>query len=863
MSNAEKQPEAGKNSFRWGRLVLVISLALNLMVLGIVGGAVLSRGGPSGPPRIDVLCNLTGGIASTEQLTSPAYWRSLVREGVMFAEGLRTLDEEGYDTFVEVGPHTALLGMGKRTVPDRTLAWLPSLKRKEDPWSMILPSLGALFTRGVNVDFVGFDAPWPRQRVSLPTYPWQHRVTWMDKPEWPQRRDEAKGWLVEEVWRPVDVPQAVPLVGYWVVVGEGPDAQLAATALTEAGATVEPDGDLSGANGVVVVAGPDATKNTEAALQATLALSDHGGQLVLLTRGAHRCGTEVVNPAHATLLGFGRVVALEQAQLRPLRVDLDPEPHEGEAAALANAIMASDDEHELEVALRDGGQRYVRRLTPGRFAAEPTALRDDGCYLVTGGLGGLGLTLARWLHDHGAKHLVLTGRSAPKPHAEEVLAELRAAGCDVVVARGDVGVADDVTRIVGELTTPLRGVFHAAGVLDDAALLRQTPERVRKVANPKVQGTWNLHEATKGLDLDLFVLFSGGASLLGSPGQANYSAANAFLDAFASWRTSQGLPGLALQWGAWAEVGMAASLGDAHLERQAREGIHRLPLKGGMDAMGRLLGHSVPVMGVLNVDWATFVATVHGGQAPTLLQELVPKVTVRAVAVEAEAPAAPAPSTASGLPPLIDAVVNHPREAWNEHIEAIVHDLALSVLGLDRDRQLDHQQPLLDSGLDSLLAVELKNRIMDHGVDVPVARVMTGPSIAQVGQMVVTVVEEQGLAEVPEEELPTEHGKAPLPAGDPKRPTAAAQAVQQAGWVPPPRAMESGSGIGVNTVIVAFILGCLVPVVAYVGTLWLVGPEQTTLQNARTEMPAPEPVTEPPSDKGKAKGKSKGKGKNK
>jgi len=813
------------------------------------------------PPQIDVICNLSGAVATAEQLTSPAYWRSLIREGVMFADGLRTLDEEGYDTFVEVGPHTALLGMGKRTVPDRSLAWLASLKRREDPWSMILPSLGALYARGVAVDWRGFDGPWPRNRVGLPTYPWQHRVTWMDKPEWPQLRDEARGWLVEEVWRPVPVPQAVPLVGYWVVVGDGADADLATRALREAGATVEPDGDWGGATGVVVVAGDDPVKNTETALEVTHALADHGGQLVLLTRGAHRCGTEVTQPAHATLLGFGRVVALEAAALRPLRIDLDPgadSEAEAEAEALAQVLMASDDEHELEVALRDEGTRYVRRLTPGRFAADATPIRPDGCYLITGGLGGLGLQLARWLADQGATQLVLTGRSAPKPHAEEVMAELAEAGCEVTVARGDVGVADDVTRIISELPGPLRGVIHAAGVIDDAALLRQTAESVRKVANPKVQGTLNLHHATAELDLDLFVLFSGGASLLGSPGQANYSAANAFLDAFASWRSAQGLPALAIQWGAWAEVGMAASLGEAHKERQASEGIHRLPLREGMDAMGRLLGNEVPVMGVLNVDWATFVATVHRGDAPPLLQELVPAHReVAAAAAPAEAPA-PAPVAASGLPPLIDAVVNHPREAWNEEIEAIVHDLALSVLGLDRDRQLDHTQPLLESGLDSLLAVELKNRIMDHGVDVPVARVMTGPSIAQVAQMVVNVVEEQGLAELPEEAVPTEHGKAPRPVGDPRNPTAAAEAVQQAGWVPPPRPMEGGSGIGINTVIVAFMLGCLVPVVAYVGTLFAVGPEEANLQNTRTEMPAPEPV-EDDAPKSKSKGKSKGK----
>lgn len=792
------------------------------------------------PPRIDVICNLTGEAATAEQLTSPAYWRTLVREGVMFADGLRTLESHGYDTFVEVGPHTALLGMGRRTFTDRDAVWLPSLKRGEEAFGQILPSLGALFVRGVAVDWRAYDAPWPRHRVQLPTYPWQRRATWLDKPEWPQRTDRSRDWLVQEVWREGDVSQAVPLVGYWLVRGSGPDADLARAALEAAGARVEAEGDVKGANGVVVVADGDAVGNVERALEVTQALADAGGQLVLLTRGAQRCGNEVADPAHGTLLGFGRVVALEQADSRPLRVDLDPASPEGEVAALARALQASDDERELEVALRDG-VRHVRRLVPGAFDGERIPVRSDGCYLVTGGLGGLGLEVARWLQSEGATHVVLTGRSAPKPHAEAAIAELEAHGCQVTVARGDVGDADDVARIVAELPVPLRGVIHAAGVIADAALPRQTVEGVRTVARPKVDGTRHLHEATKGLDLDVFVLFSGGASLLGSPGQANYSAANAYLDAFASWRRAQGLPAVSVQWGAWAEVGMAAGLGDSHRERQAREGIHTLPLTTGMKAMGRLFGHDEPVVGVLNVDWATFVATVHRGAAPPLLSELAP---ARAAVSTAAAPAPTVVLAPSGLPPLLDAVVNTERDGWNTAIGDVVHGLALAVLGLDRDRVLDRDQPLLDSGLDSLLAVELKNRIMDAGVDIPVARVMTGPSVHQIAQMVVNVVEEQKLHETAAHEAaPVDHGKAEVLPGDPAHLTAAAKAVQQAGWVPPPRTVEGGGGITVGTVIVAFVLGCLVPVVGYIGTAAVSGHEET-LESSSVEMPAPEPVQE-------------------
>ena len=197
-------------------------------------------------------------------------------------------------------------------------------------------------------------------------------------------------------------------------------------------------------------------------------------------------------------------------------------------------------------------RRCTQQTFPLNFDAEAT-------YLITGGLGGLGRAVATWLVEQGARHLVLMGRSAPSASAQQTLDALRKAGAHVVVARGDVARADDVASVIESIRMsmpPLRGVVHAAGVLDDGIVAHLDQRRLRDVMAPKVDGAWNLHALTRDVDLDFFVLFSSAASVLGSPGQAHYAAANSFLDALAWHRRAEGRSALSINWGPWAEVGL-------------------------------------------------------------------------------------------------------------------------------------------------------------------------------------------------------------------------------------------------------------------------------------------------------------------
>lgn len=696
------------------------------------------------PARLPVVCNLTGALATDAQLSDPAYWRDLVRSAVRFADGLTTAHEEGAEVFVEIGPHTALLGMGRRTLPHRALGWYPSLQRGEPAHERLVPSVGAVWTHGVPVAFagsaerVGFDGGWRRARLPLPTYPWQRRRVWLDLEEFPGRKALAGQWLVESRWEPRS-PTGGHEVGSYVVVGAGPEAERVRAALAARGDRILGDDPLAeGADAVIVAPGipgdglgADPTGPAAVVLAVAQKLVGRKVSLTVVTRGAVAVEGPLTHPLAATLWGLVRVVRAEHPELRAMVVDLDDSD-----AGLLDAVVAAD--REPECAVR-GGVRYVHRLVRGAFTQSGPPALDDGAILVTGGLGGLGLAAARWLVDHGARHLVLVGRSVPTAEAEAALLELRTRGVEIAVERGDVADESDVERIVAAITArgqPLLGVIHAAGVLADAAIPRLDPAALRATFGPKVRGSWNLHLATSHLPLRFFVLFAAGAGLMGAPGQGNYAAANAFEDALAHWRRSRGLPAVAIDWGTWAEVGMAARAGDKLAARQSEEGMRRLPLSAGLDAMGRLLQHGHAQVGVLNVDWDKLVATVHRGVRPPLLEQLV---TARAPVA---GPAASA--VVDGLPPLVAALRGRTRAEWDPIVEGFVEERAARILRLPAGRAIDRGTPLLDLGLDSLLAVELRNAITDGGVEIAVGRVMTGPSVRQIGQMVLTALDEQG-----------------------------------------------------------------------------------------------------------------------
>ncbi len=424
--------------------------------------------------------------------------------------------------------------------------------------------------------------------------------------------------------------------------------------------------------------------------------------LWLITRGAQSVAGDAAPPAvlQAPLWGLGSVIALEHPEFQCRRIDLDPA---GGAAPLWDEICHAG--REDQVAFR-GDTRLVARLTrAGALAVGPDALeiQKDATYLITGGPGGLGLKVARWLVERGATRLILVSRSMPSPAARQTLEELEQKGARVQVCRADVSRKEEIAAVLQQLDEswlPVRGIIHAAGILDDGVLMHQSWDRFTRVMAPKIAGAWHLHELTADWQLDWFVLFSSATSVLGSPGQGSHAASNAFLDALAFHRRALGKPALSIDWGPWSEVGSAANVTVG--EHMFKRGVSAISPERGVQALERALTSDVTRIAILQVDWPRFLEQRRADETP-LLDELADEARRQ---IHREVPTKPATDV---LRRMAEASPASQRDILFEHVQHV----ALATLGINGSEDVDLTQPLSDLGLDSLMALDLTKSLSD------------------------------------------------------------------------------------------------------------------------------------------------------
>ncbi|MHC5701545.1 type I polyketide synthase [Streptomyces tirandamycinicus] len=339
--------------------------------------------------------------------------------------------------------------------------------------------------------------------------------------------------------------------------------------------------------------------------------------------------------------------------------------------------------------------------TRARADREPSPVHSDGSYIVTGGLRGVGLETARWLAARGAGHVVVNGRSAGPRSTSAALDELRARGTRVTVVLGDIAEPGTAERLVTAATADglrLRGLVHAAMVLDDAVVTNISDDQLTAVWRPKAVGAWRLHEATAGHNPDWFVVYSSMASLLGNPGQGAYAAANAWLDGFAAWRTGRGLPTLAVNWGPWGETGAAVDF--------AERGYRTIPTQHGLQALGSLLVHRRTRTGVIPGEPETWIL-------PAVRQSSLFGLLTDDGAAPAE-PDTAAPDIRGRLASL------PPGLARRAELEEYLTGHIRAVLRLGDGTVLDPQTPLKSLGFDSLLSLELRTRL-ETGLGIKIA----------------------------------------------------------------------------------------------------------------------------------------------
>jgi NADPH:quinone reductase-like Zn-dependent oxidoreductase len=358
---------------------------------------------------------------------------------------------------------------------------------------------------------------------------------------------------------------------------------------------------------------------------------------------------------------------------------------------------------------------------------KPSLFAPDAAYLITGGTGGLGLTTARWMVRQGARHLALISRHGASG-IEAAIDEMRKAGAQVAAIRADVARREEVRRALEEVDNsmpPLKGIIHAAGVLDDGMLAEMDIERFAYVMGPKISGAWNLHLETLDRGLDLFLLFSSAASLLGSPGQANYSAANAFLDALAHHRRASGLPAMSINWGPWAEVGLAARPDRGG--RLALHGIGSITPSQGVEILELLLKQNAAQVGVMPVDWRQWKLSYAGAGGSKMISLLLDGSDRGSIE----------PGRQMSKQGLTAQTLMEAEAGDRERLlQMYLRDKVALGLGL-APSSVELNWPLSKHGLDSLLAVELKHRIeADLGVSVPIIKLLGGADIAQLATFI-------------------------------------------------------------------------------------------------------------------------------
>jgi acyl transferase domain-containing protein/thioesterase domain-containing protein len=596
-------------------------------------------------PAIPYISNLTGTWIAAQEAASPEYWAAHLRQTVRFADGLAELFQDPSRLFLEVGPGQVLSSLARqhpgRKSGQKVFASLRRLQEAASDQQFALTTLGQLWIAGKRVDWAGFHGTEPAGRVPLPTYPFERKRYWIEpgapaqpaaqaQPQ-PVVKAEPSEWFYSRVWKQTELP--VPAAGKsgWMVFhdGKGLGTRIAERLRATGQDVVEvlagrhysqrspdvymirpgnrPDydslwNDLTGRGRKVrrivhtwAVPSGSARQTQEESLERSFysplylaqALGEQdasGIQIHLVSSNLHAMGGEAVHdPVKAALLGPCKAIPKEFPGIGCRNIDV--------------ALSSSDLVRAAEQVLQEAGSRAADPIVAyrgeGRWVEtfEPShpetnggggRLRTGGVYLITGGLGGIGLTIAEHLARSLKAKLVLVGRTAlpPREKWEECLKtlgprdparqkiskllELEAAGSEVLYPAADVTRLDEMRKVVDGARArfgAIHGVIHAAGVLEDQPILYKTPESAKRVLSPKIAGTLVLDELFRNARLDFLVLCSSISSIAPPAGQVDYCAANAFLDAYAAGRSRQGETAVvAIDWGLWQDVGMGAKV---------------------------------------------------------------------------------------------------------------------------------------------------------------------------------------------------------------------------------------------------------------------------------------------------------------
>ena len=581
------------------------------------------RGCKLQPPRIPYISNVTGAWIKPEEATDPAYWARHLRHTVRFADGLAVLLQEAPAVMLEAGPGRVLSGLAARhpakTESVKIVSTLRGPEEAIDDHRFLLSALAQVWVAGARVDWAAFHAGERRQRVELPTYPFERQRYWIEAPK---AQKAAPAGEPEELsyyrpaWKPADAPPADTERDTWLIfldamgLGAKIVKELARTGHTvisvrpgerfaktgRFGYALQPasGGDYKQLLEALVRAGnmprrilhlwslaaPDSPPSNSAMVELTETLSFHSLLFLAQAIGAQDlsepitlavvsndlqsvAGEPVHHPERAVVMGPCKVIPKEFENIRSRSIDVAV-PKAGDLTRVVGQILAEAGQafsQPSELVAYRGEERWVQEIEPARVDSTASHLRDQGVYLITGGTGGIGMVIAEHMARTARAKLVLVSRTG-QPKSAAAIQSLENLGAQVEIVRADVTDAAAMKRVIADALRKfgvINGVIHAAGVLDDGLIQFKQKEAAARVLAPKVAGTLALEAALEGVTLDFFALFSSVSCFTAPVGQVDYVAANAFLDAFAASRHAQGKPRtVAINWGRWGETGMAA-----------------------------------------------------------------------------------------------------------------------------------------------------------------------------------------------------------------------------------------------------------------------------------------------------------------
>jgi acyl transferase domain-containing protein/acyl carrier protein len=748
------------------------------------------------PPQLPYLSNVTGTWITAAEATDPAYWVRHLLAPVRFAEGIAELWREPEWILLEVGPGHALgrlaLKQPAHPVPsdiavERVVLASLLPERERQPGERLEKALGRLWLAGAAIDWAGVHAGERRRRVSLPTYAFERQRFWIEPEKDPAvaRRpagkiQDAAGRFHAPVWKSAPRPLTGRLEpgGLWLLlldehdVGDRLMQRLAAAGIAAVGVRagegfrhlgdrlfqIDPR-DEAGFSPLLTALGSAPQKIVhlwslgpeEATDAASFTRTQDRGFYALLSlaqalgKAGHATPIDIcsvtdgvlaversdrIQPARATLRGALQVIPQEHPNLRCRLIDIDLREHGDRLTERLLAELA-DSAGEPAVARR-GNQRWVPDFAAVRLEPGENPLREGGVYLITGGLGGIGLGLAELLATRLRAKLVLTGRSAvPErsawPQAEgELGAKLRrieameAAGAEVLALSVDVTNEAQMRRAVAlcrERFGALHGVLHTAGLPGSGLIQLKTREAADRVQAPKTAGTLALARALEGVPLDFLALFSSATSIFGGVGQVDYTAANAFLDAFAERRAmdAEGHT-VAIDWGEWQwDAWTGAAPLDAEIQRriERQRQTYGLTFEEGLDALTRALASGLPRVVVLTRDFASYqrhsISDVLGGLESFKRESKGRRHSRPALGSPYVAPRTEEEKVLAGI--------------WEE------------LLGIE---PIGIEDSFLAMGGHSLLALQVISRVhAELGVDLPLNVLLESPTIAELAALIV------------------------------------------------------------------------------------------------------------------------------